>query len=139
MKQYVLLFEEFIFESHVKGEVLDPTPENIRIAIDSNYRYKIMYQGAREDVPHERSVDFYTMGTSSADNNLVRVFQTSGFSLSSPRGEWKILRVDRIISMQRTGMHIGTKPISDYDARIPDFNKNDDRSMTDVQHIKRFD
>lgn len=111
--------------------------DSIIDAIDSFYRYRITYQGEREDTPHERFVDFYALGVSKAGNEVVRVFQGLGFTQSNKVGHWKLLRLDRILKISPTGQHVGYKPIHMYgDAGTPPFNEFGDKSMAKTTYIK---
>ena len=60
-------------------------------AINSNYRYKILYQGERENKPEERLVDFYVVGRSKAGNDIARVYQPFGFT-TTYNSKWQLVR-----------------------------------------------
>ena len=127
----ILENKELITESITRGDIIE--------AIDSFYRYKIWYQGAKETNSSSlRYVDFYAYGKSSAGNDVVRVYQAGGYSTTGTFGHWKLLRVDRILRMIPTGQHVGYKPIHMYgQSGTPPFNEYGDKSMSQMYYIKR--
>ena len=50
--------------------------------------------------PGERIIEPHTHGLSNQDNELLRAYQTSGASASNIPVDWKLLRVDRIRSIE---------------------------------------
>lgn len=137
LKLYNIL-EELILESK---DLLTETisDQDIMDAIDSNYRYKIWYQGENEpNAAGVRYVDFYALGKSKAGNDVVRVYQGGGFSSTNNPGGWKLLRVDRILNMQKSGHHVGNKSIDKYGDDVPPFNPTGDKSMSSVRYIKKY-
>lgn len=128
-KDIILEEQRLITEGISRDEIIE--------AIDSFYRYKILYQGENEAEPNIRFVDFYVLGISKAGNEVVRVFQGAGYSSTKKFGQWKLLRVDRILRIEKTGQHVGYKPISSYGSGTPPFNEYGDKSMTNVIYIKK--
>jgi len=112
--------------------------DDIVTAIDSNRRYRVWYQGERENTPSERLVDFYALGRSKAGNEVVRIFQPFGFT-TTKNAKWKILRVDRITRIEPTGYRIGKKSIDQFDSSIPAFNRSGDGAMSNVDYIRKVE
>ena len=113
------------------------TRQDIINAIDSNYRYRIWYQGESETTPKERLVDFYVVGRSKAGNDVARVYQPFGFTTSF-NSKWQLVRLDRITRMEKTCFKLSNKPIDSFSSEIPPFNKTGDKLMTSVYYIKKF-
>lgn len=132
------IFKELIIEN--KNLITEAiSDQELMDAIDSNYRYKIWYQGENEpNAAGVRYVDFYALGRSKAENDVVRVFQGGGFSSTNRPGGWKLLRVDRILKMEKSGHHVGNKSIDKYGGDTPAFNPMGDKSMNSVRYIKKY-
>lgn len=136
LKLYNIFKSIILEETKLLTEVI--SRQDIIDAIDSNVRYRIWYQGARETTASQRLVDFYALGRSKAGNEVVRVFQPFGFT-TSENGKWKLLRLDRITRIEPTGYRIGKKSIDQFDASIPTFNRNGDGAMTSVDYIRKVE
>ena len=133
------IFKSIILEQ--KALLLESVSrEDVIEAIDSNYRYRIWYQGEKETGSAGlRFVDFYVLGVSKAGNDVARVFQAGGYSTSDRiGGGWKLLRLDRIHRMEKTGHHVGLKSIDKYNASLPPFNETGDKLMSSVTYIAKF-
>jgi hypothetical protein len=95
-----------------------PSEKDIIDAIDSDYRYRVWYQGEREEgvATGLRFCDFYVLGISKAGNEVVRVYQGGGYSTSDSIGHgWKLFRTDRIRKIEKTKQHVGKQSIDKYD------------------------
>lgn len=132
------IFEGLILEN--KSLITEAiSDQDIMDAIDSDYRYKIWYQGENEtNAAGVRYVDFYALGKSISGNDVVRVFQAGGFSSSNRPVGWKLLRVDRILKMEKSGHHVGNKSIDKYGGDVPPFNPQGDNSMSSIRYIKKY-
>lgn len=146
-KELIIESSELLVEAYKGDHVVygTPTTNDIHRAIDSNYRYTIWYQGAKETVPTARKCDVYALGKKADKSGMVRdvirVYQASGYSTTQkPFGHgWKTFYVDRISRMEETGQHVGLKPISDYGFDVGGkFNHSGDRWMDSVTYIKKF-
>ncbi len=104
--------------------------QEIDDAINGKYNVKILYQDIKGKSPTDRYVQIYNRGVTHAGNPAIRVFQIGG-QTNSQVGEWKLLRIDRILNMTKSGMK-WYNPVSDYDTSIPSYNQTGDKSMSIV-------
>jgi len=70
--------------------------QNICIAIENRYVLRVIYGGERVIEPH-------CYGVSPGGNELLRAFQTSGYSESGESFGWKLFRMDKMGSIEGTG------------------------------------
>lgn len=70
-----------------------------------------------------RTVEPYCHGLSLADNEVLRGFQTAGYSKSGRPVDWKLFEVAKITGLQQTG--------TTFQANRPDYNP-DDQGMSSV-------
>lgn len=107
-----------IYESLIL-EGADITNDIIIDSINKPFRVKILYQGEDEQIAHERFIDPYVLGMSTAGNEIIRAFYSFGYSQNDAKkqrnmGSWKTYRKDRILRWTPTKYNIGKKPIEAY-------------------------
>jgi predicted DNA-binding transcriptional regulator YafY len=127
MKLYNL-YKDIILESITRNAIID--------AINNHYRVKIYYSGDGDTPAGHRTIEVYAYGTSKAGNPVIRAYQLFG-ETKTIIPQWKLFRVDRIISWEPTGW-VFNKPISDRDSTIPKYNPNGDKSMIGTVYNAKF-
>lgn len=111
-------------------------------AITDKYNVNILYDDYPEAVPSvppsKRYIQVYNFSETKAGNKAIRAFQIFGGSKTTPKlGVWKIFRLDRIRGWSPTKMKF-TKPVSDLDSNIPQYNTTGDRTMSRVMNKVEF-
>jgi hypothetical protein len=131
MKLYNL-YKEVIFEEIEKSRRLlneGASDEEIISAINGvkgkngktiRYNYNIQYRDKPNTPPSIRYVQIYVYGQLENGNYAIRAYQISGGSASKKPSEWKLFRVDKIVSMTKTKM-MWDKPISSYSTNTDEF------------------
>jgi predicted DNA-binding transcriptional regulator YafY len=141
MKLYNL-YEEVILEAlsktkQVLTEVVSMS--DVEKAIDGKYNVKIKYKDSETQLPTDRYIQVYNLSKTKAGNLAIRAYQISGGSTSNEKqGFWKIFRLDKIDSWEPTKVR-WQQPVSNFDTRIPKYNKNGDRTMASVIHKVNVD
>ena len=133
LKLYKILEDIIIEESRLLNESV--SKDEINTALDLRKRVKISYLGEKEVKPSTRYIDVYAYGRSKAGNDVIRVYQTFGFT-TTERG-WKLLRVDRILNWEQTNAWVSYRSISK-NPDIPNRNPNGDDSMIAVYKVAQF-
>ena len=85
--------------------------EVIKNAIDNRKSLKIFYE------PGDRLIEPHVLGYSKNQDILLRCFQSEGASASNEHQNWKLLRVDKIGSIEPSG--------SSFDGPRQGYNPND--------------
>ncbi len=129
MKLYNLFKEVIIEESqkHIRLLTEGVDVDNVRSAIDNKHMVNIMYRPEEDNVLSKRYVAVYNLGKTKKGNDAIRVYQTSGGNRE--KSGWKTFRLDRVEGWQPTKMK-WYNPASDYDASIPDYKINQDKSFS---------
>jgi predicted DNA-binding transcriptional regulator YafY len=108
--------------------------KDIKDAIDGKYNVNILYQDYEDQPPSKRYIQVYNFSKTKAGNPAIRAYQITGGSKKGEKyGFWKIFRLDRIKGWYPTNMK-WVKPVSDFDATIPKYNANGDKSMSQVMY-----
>ena len=142
MKLYNIL-EDIILEESAKRLLTENvSDQQILDAINGKYNVNITYDDYPDAVPSvppsNRYIQVYNFSETKAGNKAIRAYQIFGGSKTTPKsGAWKIFRLDRIRSWERTKMKFN-KPVSDLDANIPTYNKQGDRAMSRVMNKVDF-
>lgn len=141
MKLYNL-FEEAILEESKRLLKEGVSEDAVNAAIAGKYNVNITYDDYPNQTPavppSKRYIQPYTLGDSKAGNGVLRAFQIFGGSKTTPRsGAWKLFRLDRILSWQPTSVKFAV-PVSDKGPNIPQYNKQGDRSMSQVKNKAVF-
>ena len=102
------IYENLILEG------TDISEDMIKDSIERPFRVKILYKGEDEDIPHERFIDPYLLGTLTSGNRAVRAYHSHGYAEHGEGGKWKTYLVKNILQWQPTKYHIGLKPIDAY-------------------------
>lgn len=141
MKLYNI-FEEIILEEINKKRGLlneSVSTDDVKAAIDGKYNVNILYRDFEGQPPSKRYIQVYNFSKTKAGNDAIRAFQIFGASKKGNKnGFWKIFRLDRIEGWYPTKVK-WSKPISDFDTSIPQYNKNGDRTMSQVLHKVNVD
>jgi predicted DNA-binding transcriptional regulator YafY len=125
-----LILEET--EKHLLTESV--SMEDIKSAIDNKFTVNILYRDFNNAPPSKRYIQVYNLSKTKAGNYAIRAYQITGGSKRNQKyGFWKIFRLDRIEGWYPTKFK-WVKPISDLDNTIPKYNKNGDKSMSQVIH-----
>lgn len=108
---------------------------DVKAAIDGKYNVNIYYRDYEDGTPPSRRyIQVYVYGKSKAGNDVIRAFQIFGGSKRGKKnGYWKMFRLDRIDGWFPTKFR-WTKPVSDYDPSIPNYNRQGDKTMSIVLH-----
>lgn len=124
------IYESLILESANRSQIID--------SINQPYRVKIYYQGENEDHPNWRFIDPYVLGTSLAGNEILRAYQSFGFT-TTEGASWKTFRTDRILRWEPTKFRLGKKPIDAYGSNIPPYRLDGgDNLMTSISAYRKF-
>ena len=141
MKLYNI-FEEIILEEINKKRGLlneSVSTDDVKAAIDGKYNVNILYRDFEGQPPSKRYIQVYNFSKTKAGNDAIRAFQIFGASKKGNKnGFWKIFRLDRIEGWYPTKVK-WSKPISDFDTSIPQYNKNGDKTMSQVLHKVNVD
>jgi len=127
MKLYNI-YQEVILEESNKKLLLteDVTDSQIIDVIKQKVNVNIRYLDDGENIPSKRYIQIYVFGMLENGFNAVRAYQINGGSKTGKNyGEWKIFRLDRIISFLPTKMR-WYRPVSDYSSDIDVYNPNGD-------------
>jgi len=136
MKLYNL-FENLILERIESSKKLlfeGVSVDDVKAAIDGKYNVNILYRDYDDQPPSKRYIQVYNFSQTTAKNDAIRAYQIFGGSKKGNKnGYWKIFRLDRIEGWFPTKVK-WSKPVSDIDSSIPQYNVNGDRSMSKVIH-----
>ena len=134
MKLYNL-YEELILEEVERNLLLlESVSENdVKAAIDGKYNVNILYRDYEGTPPSKRYIQIYQYGYTKAGNKAIRAYQIFGGSKQAEKNGWRIFRLDRIEGLFKTKVK-WAKPVSDLDSSIPKYNKDGDRSFSQVLH-----
>lgn len=69
----------------------------LKNAVESRSEIRLEYE------PGMRTVEPHAFGYGSSGQLLLRVFQTGGASASGEHYNWKLMRIDRLVSAEPTG------------------------------------
>lgn len=139
MKLYNL-YEEVIFEEIEKHRKLltegvadDELIRAIEGEKDKNgnkywYNYNIEYRDNPDTPPSKRYIQIYVYGEQPNGHYSIRAYQIKGGSASNKPSEWKIFRVDKIVSLKKTNMK-WNKPISTYSAHTDEKGEQADMNV----------
>lgn len=134
MKLYNL-FESVILEEIDKARKLlaeGVSTDDVNAAINGKYNVNILYRDYPDQPPSKRYIQVYNLGKTKGGNDAIRAYQIFGASKrQNNKGYWKIFRLDRIEGWFPTKVK-WVKPVSDFDASIPKYNPNGDRTMASV-------
>ena len=133
MKLYNL-FEELILEEVERNRLLleSVSEDNVKAAIDGRYNVNILYRDFENAPPSKRYIQVYQYGITKAGNRAIRAYQIFGASKTTPKeSAWKIFRLDRIEGWFPTKVK-WNKPVSDLDASIARYNKDGDKSFSQI-------
>lgn len=105
-----------------------PTMDLIKTAIRYGLIFNITYKGEKDTSlrGHSRVIYPLTLGLSTADNIVIRGYHLTGWSISSEgvvEKEWRLFRLDRILSITFTGSFFRLPPAG--------YNSND-KSMEKI-------
>lgn len=135
MKLYNLYQEVILEETQKKLSLLTEAISDgqVKAAIEGKYNVRIKYRDYEDGrPPSSRYVQIYVLGTTTAGNEAIRAFQINGWSKTTPKhGAWKIFRLDRIESIEKTNMK-WYNPVSDYDPSIPSYNQAGDDTFASI-------
>lgn len=136
MKLYNL-YESLILEEVEKYRNLlveGASTDAVKAAIDGKYRVNILYKDYDDQPPSKRYIEVYVLGQTTGGNDAIRAYQVSGASkTNNNNGFWKLFRLDRIEGWFPTKVR-WAKPVSDFDASIPAYNPNGDRTLAKVTY-----
>lgn len=93
----------------------------INNAIEERHKLKILYNGGY------RLIEPFCYGLGRSHQELLRAFQTSGYSDSGEPFGWKLLRVDRIGQVEKTN--------EVFEGHRPDYNPNDSAMTSYFERI----
>lgn len=125
------LLAEILLEESVNAQ-------EISDAIDNHERVIINYHSdGKDNATGARVIEVYAYGLTKAGNPVIRAFQPYG-DTTSKVPSWKLFRLDRIDSWEKTGQKF-TEPASDYYPGMGNFNPNGDRTMGVVYKVAQFD
>lgn len=132
MKLYKL-FEELILEEVERNRLLleSVSEDQVKAAIDGKYNVNILYRDYEDAPPSKRYIQVYQYGLTKAGNRAIRAYQIFGASKTKNSSDWKIFRMDRIEGWFPTKVK-WSKPVSDLDASIAQYNKDGDNSFSQV-------
>lgn len=134
MKLYNL-YEEVILEEINKNRQLiteGVSIEDVKAAIDGRYNVNILYRDFEDAPPSKRYIQVYNLSKTKAGNYAIRAYQIFGASKRGNKNAyWKIFRLDRIEGWYPTRVK-WTKAVSDVEPSIPKYNKNGDKTMSQV-------
>jgi len=103
--------------------------DSIVDAIKRRKKVIIYYDGDEPGGTGLREIEPVCLGTSKANNKVLRAWDMEGSSHTAYKGEqplpgWRLFRVDKILSFKPTGEF--------FDSPQPNYNFNGDKSMTNV-------
>ncbi len=137
------IFENIILEETAKAKLLKENVSDGQVmdAIKGKYNVHILYDDYPNETPSvapsKRYIQVYNLATTKAGNAAIRAFQLGGPSKTTTEGAWKIFRLDRIRGWNPTKVR-WKRPVSDFSAAIPTYNKDGDRSMNSITHKAEF-
>jgi len=132
MKLYNL-YEELILEEVERNRFLfeSVSEDKVKAAIDGKYNVNILYRDFEGVPPSKRYIQVYQYGYTKAGNRAIRAYQIFGASKKGESYGWKIFRLDRIEGWFPTKAR-WARPVSDFDANLPKYNKDGDNSFSQV-------
>jgi hypothetical protein len=83
--------------------------DNINKAIDNKIRIKIFYRGDKNIAAGQRTIEVYAYGLSSANNPVIRAFQTAGDTKTEKLG-WKLFLTNNITRWIETKQRFNPNP-----------------------------
>lgn len=128
MKLYNI-FQDIILEEE-KKLLTEGVLEDIKKAMDGSYDIWLKYRTEDGKVT-DRYIEINKLGTSIANNSVIRLYQKGGQTTGKNNYGWKLFRLDRIIpgSIRPTNKinHRAVGELPTYSG--PTYNKTGDRSM----------
>lgn len=122
------IYENLILESVTRNDIND--------AINNKYRVNISYDGDGTTGKGQRTIEVYGFGMNKFGNLVIRAYQVFG-DTKTKKPAWKIFRIDKIISWQKTGWKFNT-PINQRDASAPQYRNDGDMDMVKIYNMARF-
>ena len=111
---------------------------DINSALDNHHRILINYVSKTKEVADgPRIIEVYAYGLTKAGNPVIRAFQPFGDTASNVP-DWKFFRLDGITYWEDKNQ-VFTTPASDRYPGVGKFNPNDDKTMSLVYKIAKFD
>jgi len=129
MKLYNI-FEDIILEEQEKL-LTEGVLEDIKKAMESSYNVWLKYRTKNGKVT-DRYIEINKLGTSLANNAVIRLYQKGGQTTGKERYGWKLFRLDRIIpGSVRPTNNVNYRAVGELPSYSgPTYNKTGDRSMT---------
>lgn len=125
------LLAEVLLEESVNGQ-------DVSDAIDNHERIIINYHSnGKDDATGSRVIEVYAYGLTKAGNPVIRAFQPYG-DTTSKVPSWKLFRLDRIDSWEKTGQKF-SQPASEYYKGTGEFNPSGDKTMSVVYKVAQFE
>ena len=138
------IYNNIILESEPESDnprrINSPTDNDFIDAIKSFNMYRVRYSDKHGNPePKDRNVQFYVFGYLNGKNHTkaVRVFQNGGYT-TSKNVIWKTFDTSKIVSMEKTGMHMGYLPVT-AGSDLVQYKQYNDKSFSHIIYQKRFD
>ena len=113
-------YKKILQEEVALSEIID--------AIENTQVIRFYYEGDKTQNKGERVGEIYALGSSSAGNKVIRVFQLKG-ATDTVIPSWKLFRVDAIRNIEKVRQFYKPRP---------QFNAHGDNSMSAVYNIAEF-
>ena len=111
---------------------------DVNAALDNHHRILINYVSKTKEIADgPRIIEVYAYGLTKAGNQVIRAFQPFGDTASNVP-DWKFFRLDGITYWEDKNQ-VFTTPASDRYPGVGKFNPNDDKTMSMVYKIAKFD